>query len=165
MIFKPHSNYCRSAQLVASDRLLLVIDDQDGKISIYLDNFTTIGNALDNHRTRKVIRQEKTGKKVLVAFDESKHLVALLACAKVCDTHLYCQVLADIRNQGLLYIFQFDEAFAALQSWAHPVDLNRWYDAGPAVIHMCFVCGNEELLLVDNHGQARIFSLITQQCR
>lgn len=59
----------------------------------------------------------------------------------------------------------FDETFASLQSWAHPVDLAPWYEDGSIVFQMCFVTGTEELLLVNNQGQARIFSLVAQQFR
>ena len=67
--------------------------------------------------------------------------------------------------QASLHIFVFDETFASLQSWGNPLDLIPWYDASSVVLRMCFVTGVEELLLVDNQANARIFSLVTQQFR
>ncbi|KAJ7722958.1 hypothetical protein B0H16DRAFT_345238 [Mycena metata] len=45
------------------------------------------------------------------------------------------------------------------------LDLKPWYVTGTSVVQSCFVCGCEEILFVDTSGQARIFSLITQQFR
>lgn len=53
-------------------------------MAIYLDSLINIGNATRRNLHRKVIRQEKTGKEVVIAFDESKRMIALHACAKVC---------------------------------------------------------------------------------
>ena len=74
-------------------------------------------------------------------------------------------LFVDQFPQASLHIFVFDETFTSLQSWAHPVDLTPWYDTSSVVLRMCFVTGVEELLLVDNQANARIFSLVTQQFR
>ncbi|KAF9531678.1 hypothetical protein CPB83DRAFT_848544 [Crepidotus variabilis] len=136
------------SQIFAHDKLLLIVDDNQGTFSVYLESVVSIGNAIKASRPRKVIKQEKTGKDVVIAYDETKRMLALHAVAK-----------------KLLYVFVFDESFGQLQSWAHSVDLSRWYDVETAVLYMCFVTGTEELLLVDNQSKARIFSLVTQQFR
>ena len=64
----------------------------------------------------------------------------------------------------MLYVYSFDEAFAAIRS-AHIIDLNQWYPDGSSMHQMCIVSGSEEVLLIDNVAQARVFSLITQQFR
>jgi hypothetical protein len=46
------------------------------------------------------------------------------------------------------------------------VNLAPWYEGPTAITHITFAGGaGEELLLVDEHQNARIFSLITQQFR
>jgi len=64
-----------------------------------------------------------------------------------------------------LHIFTFDETFASLQALGSAVNLLPWYNEGTAIRLACFVCGSEEILLIDSCAQARIFSLITQQFR
>jgi len=73
----------RHAQLLAADKLLLVTDDQRGTMSIFLDSLNAIGNAIGNRRPKKVIHQDRTGKDVIIAFDEAKRMIALHASAKV----------------------------------------------------------------------------------
>jgi hypothetical protein len=46
------------------------------------------------------------------------------------------------------------------------IDLAPWYEGLTTISHIAFAGGaGEELLLVDEHHNARIFSLITQQFR
>lgn len=45
------------------------------------------------------------------------------------------------------------------------MNLTQWYSEGTSICHSCFVCGSEEILLVDTGGRARVFSLVTQQFR
>jgi hypothetical protein len=61
----------------------------------------------------------------------------------------------------------FDEKFTSLQSMsAASVRLSAWYPNGTKIKHIAFVCGsNEEITLVDDQAQIRIYSLITQQFR
>ncbi|PPQ72320.1 hypothetical protein CVT26_007277 [Gymnopilus dilepis] len=136
------------AQLLPESKLLLLVDDRKDTILVFCDTLSQIGNAVKGRRSRKQIRREKTGQDVLIAFDEGKRMLAICAASKF-----------------LLYIFVFDEAFAMLQSWANAVNLKPWYDVNQQICHACFVTGNEEILLVDNQAQGRIFSLNTQQCR
>lgn len=64
----------------------------------------------------------------------------------------------------LLHVYAFDEAFQTLRS-AHIVELKPWYSEGTSIHQSCIVSGSEEVLLIDMSGQARIFSLVTQQFR
>ena len=45
------------------------------------------------------------------------------------------------------------------------IDLHQWYTEVLSIRHACFVSGSEELVLVDSHSQARVFSLVTLQFR
>ncbi|KAF9525383.1 hypothetical protein CPB83DRAFT_772200, partial [Crepidotus variabilis] len=136
------------AQIVANEKILLIIDDKCGNMTVYMDSLSAIANAIKAGRWRKVIKQEKIGKEIIVAFDESKRMLSMHATSK-----------------AQLYIFVFDETFGSLQSWGHPVELGPWYEPGCQVLHMCFVTGMDEILLVDNQSRGRIFSLVTQQFR
>lgn len=63
-------------------------------------------------------------------------------------------------------MFIFDENFSSLQGWGTSVNLLPWYGNADTVIrHASFVCGCEEILLVDSGADARIFSFTTQQFR
>lgn len=52
-----------------------------------------------------------------------------------------------------------------MQSFGSAVNLVPWYNDNTLICHACFICGTEELLLVDSGGQGRIFSLVTLQFR
>ena len=52
-----------------------------------------------------------------------------------------------------------------MQALGSAVNLIPWYSDETCICHVCFVCGSEELLLVDSSAQARIFSLVTLQFR
>jgi len=94
----------RHAQLLSNDKLLLITDDQRGAISIYLDSLSTIGNAVKNRRPRRVIRQDKIGKDINIAFDEIKRMLALHSCSKVCLVLYYATILGSenlFRNNSI----------------------------------------------------------------
>jgi hypothetical protein len=60
----------------------------------------------------------------------------------------------------------FDERFTALRGYGSPVNLNAWYEGAITIKHMVFAGGStEELLFVDEHHHARLYSLITGQFR
>ena len=48
-----------------------------------------IGNAIDRRHVRRTIHQDKIGRDILVAYDESKRMLALCASTKVFDTSLF----------------------------------------------------------------------------
>ncbi|KAG1889124.1 hypothetical protein F4604DRAFT_1673832 [Suillus subluteus] len=69
------------------------------------------------------------------------------------------------------FILAFDESKRLLSVVAREkasgsaINLTQWYGEGVSIIHACFICGSEELLLVDSLAQARIYSLTTMQFR
>ncbi len=83
------------------------------------------------------------------------------------SVHLGRYVRALLNGDYLqLHVFLFDETHSTLQGWGSAVNLAPWYASqSVSICHACFVCGSEEILLIDNGCQARIFSLITQQFR
>lgn len=72
---------------------------------------------------------------------------------------------AYVSPQHQLYVFVFDENYGTLSAVGSAVNLSMWYAQGLDLLHICFVCGSEEILLIDSSAQARIFSLITLQFR
>lgn len=59
----------------------------------------------------------------------------------------------------------YDEKLSSLQALGGTINLKPWYSEDVSLIHMRFISTSQELLLIDSGGRARIFSLITQQCR
>lgn len=63
--------------------ILLVIDDRRENISVYLETLTGIGGAINRGRSKRKLRQDKVGKDVLIAFDETKRMLCLCTPTKV----------------------------------------------------------------------------------
>lgn len=63
-------------------------------------------------------------------------------------------------------MFVFDETFKTLQGQGSAINLASWYSqAEISILQMTFVCGSEEVALVDSSAQVRIFSFVTLQFR
>ncbi|KAK0489058.1 hypothetical protein IW261DRAFT_1602879 [Armillaria novae-zelandiae] len=143
----PLSSSVLYMHLVASGKCLLIIDNGKGNISIYLEQLSVLDNAIQHNRPRKVLHKDKLGENPIIAYDETKRMLLLCASSK-------------------LYLFAVDETHCTIQGWGSPISLAPWYASQSVTIsHACFVCGSEEILLIDNGCQARVFSLITQQFR
>ncbi|KAG1778913.1 hypothetical protein EV702DRAFT_1093073 [Suillus placidus] len=133
------------AQLLSGDKILLATTDRSGNLMVFLESLTAIEGALTQGRGKKLNR-EKIGEFVL-AFDESKRVLSVIA-----------------REKLVLYIFIHDNTRGFQASGSH-ISLTQWYSEEVSIIHACFICGSEELLLVDSLAQARIYSLTTMQFR
>lgn len=143
----PLKHRIRLMQLLAHDRCLLIVDDGGDKFHIYLGELRALGGATGNRRPMKVLDRAKLGADSIFSFDETTRLLSLCA-----------------RQRLLLHIYAFDETFASIRS-AHVVELKPWYNGETSIHQTCLVSGSEEVLLIDVSGQARIFSLVTQQFR
>ncbi|KAJ7509859.1 hypothetical protein B0H11DRAFT_2270198 [Mycena galericulata] len=137
------------AQLLEGGKLLLIIEDSE-LFYIYLDSPAALDHAISRGRAgaKRILHRDKIGKDVIFAYDEQKRMLSLCATSKL-----------------LLHIYVFDETWSSLQAWGSSFDLRPWYAAGTFVSQSCFVAGSEEILFIDTSGQARVFSLITQQYR
>jgi Tol biopolymer transport system component len=136
--------YC---QILENEKILLVLVDQEN-VCIYLDRFPAMDTAVRG-RPIKLLKREKLGRDVLFAFDETKRVLVVCASVKL-----------------QLHVFVFDETFKTLQGQGSAINLAPWYgQPGTSIIHTAFVCGNEEVVLIDSSAQARIFSFITLQFR
>jgi hypothetical protein len=160
----------RHIQLLAGGKCLLVIADDTGNIRIYLETLFELGEAVFHKHHKKFLHHERIGRTPLVAFDETKRTLALLPASLVCPAFFLIYSMYVLRgiDQELrqLYLFVFDERHGSLQALGAPIRVGDWYDGTVTITHMAIVCGSaEELVLVDNSGQARIFSWVTQQFR
>lgn len=65
-----------------------------------------------------------------------------------------------------LYIFVFDKTFRKIQSQGSSISLAPWYGhKATSIVQLCFVCGRDEVALVDSSAQVKIFSFVTQKIR
>ncbi|KAG1840861.1 hypothetical protein C8R48DRAFT_739797 [Suillus tomentosus] len=133
------------AQLLSGDKILLATTDRHGNLMVFLESLHAIEGALAQSRGKKLNR-DKIGEFIL-AFDESKRLLSVVA-----------------REKLLLHIFVHDNT-RGFQASGSAINLTQWYGEGVSIIHACFICGSEELMLVDSLAQARIYSLTTMQFR
>ncbi|KAF9233644.1 hypothetical protein BU15DRAFT_90252 [Melanogaster broomeanus] len=136
---------CHS-QLLDGERLLLVMIDRTGNLLLYLDNLAAIENAIDRGRA-KILHRDKIRHEFLLAFDESKRMLGVVACEKL-----------------QLHVFIHD-ATRGFQASGSAINMSPWYPEGVTIVHTCFICGSEELLFVDSQALGRIFSLTTMQFR
>lgn len=75
--------------------------------------------------------------------------------------------ISDLRSIQLqLHVFVFGENFKTLQGQGSVINLAPWYSqAEVSILQMTFVCGSEEVALVDSNAQVRVFSFVTLQFR
>ncbi|KAA1477855.1 hypothetical protein DENSPDRAFT_933970 [Dentipellis sp. KUC8613] len=149
----PTQRMIAHVQLLESDRLLLILvtEDGTGEVEIYLESSATVSGAIANRRYKKMFHVSKIGEDPLFAFDESKRILAVCGSIKL-----------------KLHLYAFDESFQVLQKVATQADLEPWYAEYPdkaTITNACFVSGTEEILLVDGHLRARVYSFVTLQFR
>ncbi|KAI9460718.1 hypothetical protein F5148DRAFT_1377366 [Russula earlei] len=138
----------RYAHLLKDDRILLGLVDSVGNIMILLERLNRIDAAINNRSYAKFFHQEKIGQTCLIAFDESKRMLAVYASARM-----------------QLHVFVFDEELKTLRGQGPAIDLQTFYRPGVSIIHACFIHGSEEILFVDSGAQARVFSLTSLQTK
>ncbi|KAI6143615.1 hypothetical protein BKA82DRAFT_2416446 [Pisolithus tinctorius] len=134
------------AQLLERERLLLIVADRVGNIFVYLETLTAMHGAIQRGHC-KALKREKIGQDFHIAFDESKRMLAVVSSDKL-----------------LLHVFVYDDV-RGFQAQGSAINLGPWYGEGVRIRHACFICGSEEILLVDSQAQARVFSLVTMQFR
>ncbi|KAI9443992.1 hypothetical protein H4582DRAFT_2095349 [Lactarius indigo] len=140
----PSETVVKYAHLLEGDRILLGLVDAQGNVMILLDRLSRIDTAIQSRSYAKFFHQDKIGQTCLIAFDESKRMLAIYASARM-----------------RLHIFVFDEELKSLRGLGTPVDLLPFYNSGASITHVRFVHRSEELLFVDSNAWARVFSLVT----
>lgn len=143
----PAYHRIRHIQLLGKNKCLLIVDNCRGNFLVYLEDLSSLPGAVEHEKSTKVLHQDKLGADIIFAFDETTRLLAL------CSTH-----------KMSLHVYALDEDLKSIKS-AHIVELNKWYSEGTSIHQMCMVSCSEEVLVIDVSGQARIFSLISQQFR
>ncbi|KAF8122287.1 hypothetical protein EV363DRAFT_1555266 [Boletus edulis] len=152
------------AQLLESDKILMVIAGCSGNLFVYLDSLASIAGAVARGRG-KCLNREKIGQDFLLAYDEAKKLLVVLsekACTRLCCCG--CIVIDVLHSQLQLHVFVFDDV-RGFQASGSAIDLRQRYANDVSIRRACFVSGSEELALVDSLAQARVFSLVTLQFR
>ncbi|KAI6141825.1 hypothetical protein BKA82DRAFT_829435, partial [Pisolithus tinctorius] len=134
-------------QLLEGERLLLVVADRVGSIFVYLETLDAIFGVIQRKGRKLLLKREKIGQDVHLAFDESRRMLGVVSSDK-----------------RLLHVFVYDDV-RGFQAQGSAIKLSEWYNEGVRIRHACFICGSEEILLVDSQAQARVFSLVTMQFR
>jgi hypothetical protein len=78
------SSPSRYAHLLEGDRILLGLVDPQGNVMIFSERLSRIDTAITNRTHAKYFHQDKIGQTCLIAFDESKRMLAVYASARVC---------------------------------------------------------------------------------
>ena len=74
----------RYAHLLEGDRILLGLVDSQGNVMILLDRLSRIDVAIQSRSYAKFFHQDKIGQTCLIAYDESKRLLAVYTSSRVC---------------------------------------------------------------------------------
>lgn len=152
-------------QILENEKLLLILVDRD-KVFIYLDRLPAISMTIRRRQAIKRLDRGKLGQDVMFAFDETKRALAVCASKKVPRCFFTVRTPFTVFGQLQLHLFVFDETFKTLQGQGSAINLDPWYSqAGVSILHMAFVSGKEEVVLVDSSSRARIFNFITLQFR
>jgi hypothetical protein len=85
LIHTDEERHPRKAQLLPNEKILLATTDRVGNLTVYLEHLTAIDNALAHGGRGKRLNRDKIGEFVL-AFDESKHMLGVVATEKVRST-------------------------------------------------------------------------------
>jgi hypothetical protein len=154
-------------QLLSNERALMIVDVGNGKSSMYVERLADMDGATKRPGRGKPLNKERIGQGFIVAFDEQQHLLVVYTSIAVCKTFRRSQGSdASLQiHQHQLHLYKIDERSSSLQSFGSPFDLRPWLDPAVTICHASFVCGSEELLLIDSEAKARIFSFTTQMFR
>ncbi|KAI9443805.1 hypothetical protein H4582DRAFT_1846182 [Lactarius indigo] len=135
-------------RLLENKKLLLVLASQN-KFFIFLERLPVLDMAIQRGKSIKGLNRDRLGQNVLFSFDEAKRVLA---------------VCSSTRLQ--LHVFVFDETFKTLEGQGGAINLASWYSQPEiSILQMTFVCGREEVALVDSNAQVRIFSFVTLKFR
>ncbi|EED81269.1 predicted protein [Postia placenta Mad-698-R] len=149
----PLEKHISHIQALPNNRCLLIVDDRRSTVKVYLEPLLSLAHALEHHNAeKKLLSREKIGEQCIFAFNEAKRMLAVLG-------------ISQAEHRVELHIFVFDENYTTLKGLGSAVKLNPWYDNAVTITHATFVCGSEELALVDDRARVRIFSIVTQQFR
>ncbi|KAF8260139.1 hypothetical protein EI94DRAFT_1897819 [Lactarius quietus] len=135
-------------RLLENEKFLLVLANQE-KFFIFLERLPGLDMAIQRGKWIKSLNRDRLGQNVMFAFDEEKRVLAVCASTKL-----------------QLHVFVFGETYKTLQAQGGAINLAPWFSQpGISILQMTFVCGKEEVALVDSSAHVRVFSFITMQFR
>ncbi|KDQ16740.1 hypothetical protein BOTBODRAFT_53828 [Botryobasidium botryosum FD-172 SS1] len=141
----------RYIQLLDKNKCLLLIDDlQAGFSRIYLDDLAHIDSALHRNGAGTRIFHDRVGKDFLFSVNESKGLVS---------------IFSTTQSKYQLHIYAFNDTLTGVRARGSAIDLTAHYSEKPTINRICFVNGSEEIMLLEESGVARIYSMVTLQFR
>ncbi|EIW81360.1 hypothetical protein CONPUDRAFT_165528 [Coniophora puteana RWD-64-598 SS2] len=135
------------SQLLENEQFLLVTRDRGRDVFVYRESLAALEGAVANKQPKLRLSHDKIGGDILVSFNEGKQMLAICEPEKL-----------------QLHFFVFEEGARALKASGSAISLALYYN-GVTIQYISFICGDEELLLVDSSVCGRIFSLVTMQFR
>ncbi|KAG8836422.1 hypothetical protein FRC18_011419 [Serendipita sp. 400] len=146
----PFGSTIKFVKLIGKDRCLVVV--WDGLMyQITLDRVDNLAHSIETGTAGKKLYPERIGEHPCFAVDETKRLFAVVATGN---------------GSMQLHVFSYDNDANTVVLRGGPINLTKWWPSGlPTIYHAIFVSGTEEILLIDDTGDARIFSLITENFR
>ncbi|PAV19468.1 hypothetical protein PNOK_0440200 [Pyrrhoderma noxium] len=149
----PLTSSIKLIRLIGDDKCLLVIENREQDLCIYLKELSHLEAAIQSGRMKKKIKKEKIGDEIHLTFDENAK--KLLICGMDHGT-------PSIK----LWIYQFNEDYATLRNLGAPIELTQYYPQGiPILKDIHLISGCDEFALVECSGSVKVFSTITQQFR
>ncbi|KIM22917.1 hypothetical protein M408DRAFT_332686 [Serendipita vermifera MAFF 305830] len=145
----PINCHLRFTHLLENDLALVIIEEPD-LFRIYAETGDLLSSTISQKKAIKTFHSGKLGANPLFAFDSTKRLLVIFSI---------------IEPSVQLNVYSFDSASRSFNARGSPEFLTRWYSRIPEIIHLLFLNGTEELLLVEKGGLCRIFSLITANFR
>jgi hypothetical protein len=87
--------HCSHAQLLEKNKLLLVVDDRTGNFLVFLEELSAIEGAIIRQRHKKLLNRDKIGQDFVLAFDETRRMLAVCASTKVFFSRLLYHLYSD----------------------------------------------------------------------
>ncbi|KIM24947.1 hypothetical protein M408DRAFT_331430 [Serendipita vermifera MAFF 305830] len=142
----------RLIRLIGKDLCLIVLQT-DEHLEVYLDQIGSLHTTITSKKSKKQINVSRVGVDCILAVDEAKRLLAILSCHS---------------GSILIHIYTYDIEARAFIARGGSVNITRWYDLSPNLptfTQMVFIAGTEEILLIEDSGSCRIYSLVTENFR
>ncbi|KIM22919.1 hypothetical protein M408DRAFT_277543 [Serendipita vermifera MAFF 305830] len=145
----PVNFHLRFIHLLEKD-LVLVIIEEPSAFMVYAEAIEFLSSAITQRRAVKKFHLGRLGLNPLFAFNYTKGLLAIFSV---------------IESSVQLNVYSFDSTTKLVHARGNREDITKWYNQVPEMVHLLFVGGTEELLLVEKSGLCRIFSLVTANFR
>jgi hypothetical protein len=68
-------------QLLSNEKVLMIVDVGNGKLSMYLERLADMDGAIKRPGREKTLHKDRIGQDLVVAFDEQQH--SFVVCASV----------------------------------------------------------------------------------